>query len=260
MSRQPEIDGLVAALRAEPAFATLRRSFDVYYGDRLRDAAMDCLHARFLRPGDLAFDIGAHVGDRIASFRRLGCRVVAVEPQPIAADALERLYGNVAGVELLRQACAAVEGQLKLYLNSGNPTVSTSSKAFVLAAQNAGGWEGQNWDQTIEVPATTLDLLIERYGRPAFVKIDVEGAEDAVLASLSQPLNALSFEFTTIQRDVALRCVSRLSQLGPYQFDVALGESQELCFGRGLSAIELVTHLQSLPHEANSGDVYALLQ
>ena len=52
-----------------------------------RDAAMDALYARFVRPGDLAFDIGSHVGDRIGSFRRLGARVVALEPQPLCARA-----------------------------------------------------------------------------------------------------------------------------------------------------------------------------
>ena len=51
-------------------------------------AAMDRLYGQFVRPGDLVFDIGAHVGDRVASFRRLGARVVAVEPQPaLARDA-----------------------------------------------------------------------------------------------------------------------------------------------------------------------------
>ena len=74
-------------LRADPAFAPLRRSLDVYYGDPARDAAMDALYARFVRAGDLAFDIGAHVGDRIGSFRRLGARVVALEPQPLCARA-----------------------------------------------------------------------------------------------------------------------------------------------------------------------------
>jgi len=42
---------------------------------------MDRLYRRFVQPGDLVFDVGAHVGDRIASFRRLGARVVAIEPQ-----------------------------------------------------------------------------------------------------------------------------------------------------------------------------------
>ena len=36
-----------------------------------------------VKPGDLAFDIGSHVGDRISSFRRLGARVVALEPQQL---------------------------------------------------------------------------------------------------------------------------------------------------------------------------------
>ena len=43
---------------------------------------MDALYARFVKAGDLVFDIGSHVGDRIAAFRRLGARVVACEPNP----------------------------------------------------------------------------------------------------------------------------------------------------------------------------------
>ena len=55
---------------------------------------MDRLYGHFVRPGDLVFDIGAHVGDRVASFRRLGARVVAVEPQPAMVRALRLLYGR----------------------------------------------------------------------------------------------------------------------------------------------------------------------
>src|SRR3972149_2335437 len=68
------------------------RSLRIYYGDRARRAGMDALYRRFLKPGDLAFDIGAHVGDRVASFRRLGARVVAVEPQPQLARLLRVLF------------------------------------------------------------------------------------------------------------------------------------------------------------------------
>jgi FkbM family methyltransferase len=247
-------------LRNDPAFAPLTRSLDVYYGDAARDAAMDALYARFVKSGDLAFDIGSHVGDRSGSFRRLGARVVALEPQPLCARALRTIYAGDQGVTLVEAACGAQSGKLTLRINSANPTVSTASPDFILAADGAGGWEGQVWDSEIEVPCTTLDALVAEHGAPAFAKIDVEGFEDTVLAGLSRPLPALSFEFTTIQRDVALKCLDRLASLGAYGFDVALGESQTLTFNRWVSKADMAAHIASLPHAANSGDVYCVLQ
>ena len=138
--------------------------------------------------------------------------------------------------------------------------MSTASTEFISAADGAGGWEGQVWDQAIEVPCTTLDALVAQYGAPAFAKIDVEGFEDTVLGGLSRPLPKLSFEFTTIQRDVAQRCLDRLASLGPYGFDIALGESQVLTFDRWISKADMAAHIAGLPHEANSGDVYCVLQ
>jgi FkbM family methyltransferase len=249
----------VADLSADPTFASLRRSLEVYYGDARRDAAMDALYARFVRPGALAFDIGSHVGDRIGSFHRLGACVVALEPQPLCARVIRSLYADDTDVTLVEAACGDRPGSLTLRINSANPTVSTASADFIGAADGAGGWEDQVWDAEVEVPCTTLDELIARFGVPAFAKIDVEGFEDRVLCGLSQPLQALSFEFTTIQRDVALRCLDRLAALGPYGFNIALGESQALTFGGWLPKADMIAHIAALPHAANSGDVYCLL-
>jgi FkbM family methyltransferase len=251
---------ILSALRADPAFASLRCSLDVYYGDGRRDAAMDALYSRFVRAGDLAFDIGAHVGDRTGSFRRLGARVVALEPQPLCAQAVRDIYAGDDAVTLVESACGERAGKVTLRINSANPTVSTASAEFVSAAEGAGGWEGQVWDREIEVPCTTLDALIARFGAPAFAKIDVEGFEDSVLAGLSRPLPALSFEFTTIQRGVAFRCLDRLASLGPFGFDMALGESQVLTFNSWISKADMAAHIAALPHEANSGDVYCVLR
>ena len=238
---------------------SVARSLRVYHGDHVRKAAMDGLYAGFLRPGDLAFDIGAHVGDRISSFRRLGARVVALEPQPGPARALRLIHGRDPKVTLVEAACGDSEGTATLRINSANPTVSTLSGEFVDAAHDKDGWREQVWDRELTVPCTTLEALIGEHGQPAFIKIDVEGFEAHVLAGLSQTPPALSFEFTTIQRDVAEVCLARLAALGPYRFNVALGESQALVFTEAIDTEAMRGYLRGLPHEANSGDVYALL-
>ena len=240
-------------------FPALRQSFETYYGDSDRDAAMDALHRRYLKPGDLAFDIGAHVGDRIGSFRRIGARVVALEPQPECAEAIRAIYAGDSGLTVIEHACGAAAGRLNMRVNSQNPTVSTLSSAFVDAAKDADGWREQVWDREIEVRVTTLDRLIANHGVPAFCKIDVEGHELAVIEGLTRPIPAMSFEFTTIQRDVAFACVERLRTFGRYKFDLSLGENHQLAFGAPVSAAEISARIAALPHAANSGDVYATL-
>lgn len=247
----------IATLKADPAFASLRRSLDVYYGDPAHEAALAALYAQFLRPGALAFDIGAHVGDRIGAFRRLGARVVALEPQPLCARAIAAIHEGDSDVTLVESACGAREATVTLRVNSQNPTVSTASPDFVAAARGASGWEGQAWDAEIETPCTTLDALVAAHGLPDFVKIDVEGFEAEALAGLTQPLPALSFEFTTIQRDIAYLCLDRLAGLEDYRFNIALGESQQLSFDTWIGREEMAAHVAGLPHDANSGDIYA---
>jgi FkbM family methyltransferase len=239
--------------------AGVLRSLRIYYLDRRRRAAMVSLYGAFVKTGDLVFDVGAHVGDRVAAFRTLGARVVAVEPQPAIIRVLRVLYGRDPAIMIEPQAVGRSAGTLALKLNLTNPTVSTASQAFVQAADGAPGWEGQAWTRTIRVPVTTLDALIARHGMPAFIKIDVEGFEAEALAGLAQAVPALSFEFTTIAREVAAACIERCCGLGYVRFNAALGESQTFVHPAWRSGQEIAAWLEALPDAANSGDIYAML-
>jgi len=242
------------------AIGTVRglvRSLYIYYGNRARSAAMDRLYGCFVQPGDLVFDIGAHVGDRVASFRRLGARVVAAEPQPAPVKVLKLLYGRDRNVAIEPVAVGRDDGAVDIMINPDNPTVSTASHEMIRTARDAPGWEGQRWSRTVRVPLTTLDSLIARHGVPTFVKIDVEGFEYEVLAGLSRPIKAMSFEFTIIQRNVAIACVERCIALGLKHFNAALGESQVFVHPDWVSGADITAWLNELPHAANSGDIYA---
>jgi FkbM family methyltransferase len=244
------------------AFRTARgviRSLRIYYGDRSRALAMDRLYGDLVRRGDLVFDIGAHVGDRVASFRRLGARVVAVEPQPALVKLLKLFYGRRADVAIEAVAVGRVAGTTGMMINLDNPTVSTASAGFVRAARDAPGWETQRWTRAVAVPVTTLDALIDKHGTPVFIKIDVEGFEEEALFGLSRAVKALSFEFTMIQRDVALACIARCIALGFTRFNAALGESQTFVNTEWVGGEAIARWLTGLPPEANSGDIYAAL-
>lgn len=245
---------MLAGLRS---VAGVLRSLRTYYGNRHHRAGLARLYRQFVTPGDLVFDIGAHVGDRIGAFRHLGARVVAAEPQPALLTVLRLLYGRDRAVVIEPVALGRAEEFAELIVNRANPTISTLSPDFVTAAQGAPNWEGQSWDSRLRVPMTTLDAMIARHGVPAFIKIDVEGFEAEVLGGLTQAVPALSFEFTTIQRAVALAALDRCVALGFSRFNATLGETHVFVHDGWRSAKDTGAWLRALPHAANSGDVYA---
>ncbi len=137
----------------------------------------------FLAPGDRFFDVGANAG-----YMAVGCavrfgdaiEVVAFEPQPALARAIV-LSGRANGLGRLRVVNACLsdrEGRATLYLSRH------AIHASLVARETAA--------RRLDVPAYTLDRLCESGALPSpdVIKLDVEGAEKAMLDGARRVLAA----------------------------------------------------------------------
>jgi FkbM family methyltransferase len=237
----------------------LARSLAIYHAIPLRQRRFRRLYSSFMAAGDLVFDIGAHAGNRVRGFASLGCRVVAVEPQPDFAWLLRALFGRSPQIVVVEAAVAEDSGRRILSLSERTPTVTTLASAWRDARARDPDFARVRWNRRIEIEPTTLDRLIERFGMPAFAKIDVEGSEPAVLAGLGRALPALSFEYLPRALEEVHACVRRLAALGPYRFNWAIGESGQLASDRWLDGQDLLDTLRTPAAQRRPGDVYARL-
>ena len=238
----------------------LIRSLAVYHAIPLRQRRLRRLYAAFAGPGDLVFDVGAHAGNRTRALAALGCRVVALEPQPDFAGLLRLLFGRHPRVTVLETAVGDCAGAATLSVSDRTPTMTTLAAAWRAARERDPVFNRVRWNRDIDVELVTLDALIARFGPPAFVKIDVEGAEPAVLAGLTRPVPALSFEYLPGTLDYTRTCVDRLRALGSYRFNWSVGESYRLAAGAWVDGGTLLDGLRTGPARRRSGDVYARLE
>lgn len=236
------------------------RSLAIYHLIPFRQRRLRQLYSRFVRPGDLAFDVGAHVGNRTRALARLGCHVVAVEPHPDCARLLRIVFARSARVTVLEAAMAGACGRKSLAVSEGAPTLSSIAHGWREMVEREPGFNRVHWSRSVEVDVTTIDRLIMQFGVPALIKIDVEGSEPQVLDGLSQAVPVLSFEYLPGFLELVERSTARLNALGRYLFNWSPGESYRLVEQKWLSASDLMKTLRTKRAQSASGDVYAALR
>jgi FkbM family methyltransferase len=146
-------------------------------------------------PGDLVFDIGAHAGLTTCQLARMvgsDGRVVAFEPDPNSLLWLEKnvLDQNISNVTIVPKAIDANTGTA--------PFNADGTLGAALLNRTVYGHTGGQ----VEVPTLSLQDACAEFGNPQFMKVDIEGAEVAVVQSAAEFLSShpINLAFETYHR------------------------------------------------------------
>jgi len=208
-------------------------------------------YSQFVKTGDLCFDVGANIGNKTNIFLELGARVVCIEPQPNCVDVLKGKYQKDSNVVIVSKGLAIQPGRRSLSICGSADAISTFSEKW-----KTGRFHTYAWEPAVEVPVTTLDILIQEFGSPKFCKIDVEGFEYEVLQGLSTPISFLAFEFTREFINDARLCIEYLGSLGCADFNYALGETPALVFSNWADGNTLFKSIEQNSDNLLWGDIY----
>ena len=162
--------------------------------------------------GSLVYDVGGHKGESALQFVNGGAgSVISIEPV---------LSNYLKLVEVSQQAKDIIPIHAAVWKAPGVASIFPSSAADGWSSLQPAKWEQAypeaDWLPPEQVAAITFYQLVDRFGCPQFVKIDVEGSEKEVMETLpsSEELKCVVFEFHNKFRSDAIICMTRLLEMG----------------------------------------------
>lgn len=205
--------------------------------------------------GDLCFDVGANVGFKTGVFLQLGARVVALEPQQHCVDILRAKYG--AQVTILQKGAGAVNEVKDFYVS--NHSALSSFDGNWVDELSKGRFAGSKVQSVERIEIVTLDSLITQFGKPQFIKIDVEGFETEVLKGLSKPFGCLSFEYAVPEKiNGVVSSLELLQQkFNHLQCNYAIENNSSFALHEWLSIEQMLEFVRTIDFTNSfAGDVY----
>lgn len=169
----------------------------------------------------LIFDVGANRGQRTAVFLKLGAEVVALEPDRFNQHLLARKFqGRLRKhpVTIVGKAVSDTGRVETLWVTSPGSGLNTLSEKWVrtLDVNVAKFGSRIDYPDRQSVETTTLAALMEEFGAPRYIKIDVEGHESRVLRGLPHSVPFVSFEAILPEFQAETNeCIQMLCRLSP---------------------------------------------
>ncbi|MEP7236271.1 MAG: FkbM family methyltransferase [Ferruginibacter sp.] len=217
------------------------------------------MYKHFCKAGDLVMDVGANIGNRVDAFLELKANVIAVEPQAFCRKVLRARFGNK--IKIVSKGLGEKEETKKMFIASSSTQISSFSEDWIDAVKKSR-FSKEQWDQTELIELTTLERLIEQFGVPAFIKIDVEGFELEVLKGLKTPVPSLSFEYTVPEQvNKTMECFEKVNAIsGNYRFNYSIGEDMQFELSEFCDYETFKSIINSRAFlDSSNGDIYAQL-
>jgi FkbM family methyltransferase len=210
-----------------------------------------------IKKDDLVFDVGCNIGGKSEKYLGLGAFVVGFEPQPKCIDKLLLKFNGNNNFKLEPVALDSKKGIGFIY-ESNADTISSMSLDFIHTTKDKR-FKGHVWNNKLDINIDTLDNMINKHGRPSFIKIDVEGYEYQVLSGLSQSVNIISIEFTPELCESSIQCIEYIDKLncGESIFNYGSRENDIFTFKDWVDKSYMVHFLKSInDFEIEFGDIY----
>jgi len=160
------------------------------------------------------FDIGSNVGNWALENVDKCEKIISIEASPTTYNKLQNNCKHDKIVLLNYAVCNNNCNDITFY-NANTDTLSTLNKDWLVSDKSR--FCNQKFNE-IKVKSVTIDKLIETYGLPELIKIDVEGAEYDCISSLTKKVNHLCFEWASELNSITFNCLDYLSTLGFTKF------------------------------------------
>jgi FkbM family methyltransferase len=171
---------------------------------------------------NLCFDIGANIGRWAIANSNDFNKIISVEASKNTFIKLSeniKQYNNI--VALNYAVCSSSDEYVNFYYAESD-VLSSLNEKWVNGSESRF-----KVNYTTEICKTiSIDKLIEQYGLPEFIKIDVESYEFDCIKTLSKKIDILCFEWASENLDVALNCLNHLYKLGFTSFYIQMNSDE----------------------------------
>jgi FkbM family methyltransferase len=172
----------------------------------------------------LIFDIGFNKGEFTTA-----CNNKFPNHNVVGVEANTGLYYNTntdkfKNLTLINYLVSDMDKSMgELYIDPNQSGISSASKEFINNSRFAKGSKylspnNSNWSTVIKVPTITLDTMIESFGQPEIIKVDVEGYEYEVFSGLTVKSGKICFECHEEEIQKLHNIIEHLLGLGYNQF------------------------------------------